>query len=263
MSMNVLRTMDFNNVARVINLPNAVADQEPVTMAQLKAALEGLNDKPDARVATVGNINLAAPGAAIDGITMAVGDRVVVWKQTTGAENGIYVWNGAAVPLTRAADGSTWKELENALIPVCEGTNAQVVLRQTAINGTLGTTTVNFIPFGTAAVQATEAISGISKIATQAMVDAGIDDQAAVTALKLANSVFARRKATAVIGDGSTTAFIITHNFGTRDVAISVFRNSGNYEDVLVETYRSSVNAIAVVFEAAPAANAFQVSVRT
>ena len=54
MSMNILRSMDFNNVARVINLPNAVGDQEPVTMAQLKAALEGLNDKPDARVATVG-----------------------------------------------------------------------------------------------------------------------------------------------------------------------------------------------------------------
>lgn len=54
----------------------------------------------------------------------------------------------------------------------------------------------------------------------------------------------------------------MTHNLNTRDVTVEVFRNSGNYDSVLVEVQRTSVNAIAILFDTAPTANAYRVLVR-
>lgn len=262
MSVDVQRSMDFGNARRILNLPNAVADQEPATFAQLKSAIEGLAQKDDVRVATQANINLAAPGATVDGVAMAAGDRVLVRQQTAQTENGIYVWNGAATPMTRALDANTFDELEGALIPVTEGTDAGTVWRQSAVNGVLGTNNVLFAQFGTGAAAATETSAGVAEIATQAEVDAGTDDARLVTPAKLAASVFATRKLAQNIGDGSATSYVVTHNFNTRDVNVMVFRNSGNYDDVIVEIQRTSVNAVTLVFDTAPAANAYRVLVR-
>ena len=52
------------------------------------------------------NINLAAPGASINGVVMAAGMSFLVVNQTLPEENGIYDWNGAAVPATRRADAN-------------------------------------------------------------------------------------------------------------------------------------------------------------
>lgn len=68
-------------------------------------------------------INLSAPGTTIDGVTMSAGDRVLVWQQASAAANGIYVWNGAAVPMTRAPDQtSDWSStVPGRLVYVLEG----------------------------------------------------------------------------------------------------------------------------------------------
>ena len=60
--------------------------------------------KPAMRGAFTGNIAVATPGASADGITFANGDRVLLAGQTAPAENGPYVFNGAATPLTRTTD---------------------------------------------------------------------------------------------------------------------------------------------------------------
>ena len=60
------------------------------------------------RVATtpaIGNLTLNIPPAVIGGVTMATGDKVWVRYQTTSSENGLYAWNGAAIPMTRTSDG--------------------------------------------------------------------------------------------------------------------------------------------------------------
>lgn len=79
------------------------------------------------RVASTANLTLTAPGATIDGVTLAVGDRVLLKDQTTLAENGIYVWNGAAIALTRAADMSLdWdSSVPGRIVFTNEGTVAQ------------------------------------------------------------------------------------------------------------------------------------------
>lgn len=55
-------------------------------------------------VATVVNITLSGT-QTIDGVTVAVGDRVLVWKQTTSTENGVYIV--ASGSWTRATDFTT------------------------------------------------------------------------------------------------------------------------------------------------------------
>lgn len=262
MPLDVQRTLDFGNARRIVNLPNPASAQEPATRAYVDSAVEGLAWKDSCRVATQGNINLSSPGATIDGITMASGDRVLVRAQTTQSQNGIYIWNGAAVAMTRALDANTADELEQATTTVEEGTSVGVTYRQTAINFTLDSGAVAFTVFGSSAGAATETSAGILEIATQAETDAGTADNVAITPLKLAQSPWANRKHAQNIGDGSATSYQVTHNFNTRDVVVEVYRNSGNFDSVLVEVQRTSVNAVTILFDTAPSANAYQVLVR-
>jgi hypothetical protein len=257
----VLTTLDFANSGKIVNLPDGVADQDAATVAQLKSAIEGLAHKDEVRVRTASNTSIVSPGTTLDGVTMALNDRVLVASQTAPAENGIYIWNGAATPMTRAPDASTGAELVSAIVPVSEGTSAGTVWRQTAINITLGTTAIAFVAFGTTAAAASETSAGIAELATQAETDTGTDDLRIVTPLKLANWSGRVRKFAQTIGDGTATSFILTHNFNTLDVNVEVYRNSGNYDTVLAEVQRTSVNAVTVIFNSAPAANAFRVLV--
>lgn len=256
-----LSDLDFNNQARIINLPNPQADHHAATKGYVDSAIEGLAWKDSVRVATQGNINLNSPGATIDGVTMVANDRVLVRAQTNAAENGIYIWNGASTAMTRALDANTADELEQAVVTVEEGTSAGASFRQTSVNFTLGTGAVNWTSFGTAAPAATESTAGIARIATQAEVDAGTDNSTIVTPLKLATWSGRIRKFATLIGDGSATQFTVTHNLNTRDVHVVVYRNSGNYDQVDVDVEHTTVNAVTIRFASAPSSNAFRVVV--
>lgn len=261
MSQLVLNQLDFNSIGEIVNIKDAVSLQSPVSLAQLNRAIEGLSPKDNVVVATQANINLASPGATIDGITMVANDRVLVRAQTAPAENGIYDWNGSSAVMTRSADASTSSELESAIVAVDEGTNAGTTWRQTSVNFTLDTNTVQFVQFGVSAASATELIAGIAEIATQAETDAGTDDARFITPLKLKTSPFAHRGAALVIGDGSATQFDLTHNFGTRDVIIAVYQAGSPYGSVITDLERPDVNTARVRFLAAPANNSYRVVV--
>jgi predicted NAD-dependent protein-ADP-ribosyltransferase YbiA (DUF1768 family) len=94
---------------------------------------------PQVRVATTANLDLATPGTAIDGVILSTGDRVLVKDQTTPKDNGLYVWHGAAIAMTRTTDGDSSIELAGLLVEVQQGTRARSIWRQTATNPTLGT----------------------------------------------------------------------------------------------------------------------------
>lgn len=261
MSKQILSDLDFNSVARIRNLLAPQNSDEPVRLADLNSAVEGLAWKDSVRVATSSNVNLAAPGANLDGIAMAASDRFVARGQTSQPENGIYIWNGAATPATRALDASTFAELEQAVVTVEEGTDAGVTFRQTQVNGVIGTNNVLWTQFGTSAPAASETTAGVAEIATQTETNTGTDDARIVTPLKLAGSSYAKKKFTANFGDGSATSYTITHNLNTQDVIVSVYRNSGNFDEVSCDVEHTSVNSVTLKFAAAPSSNQFRVVV--
>lgn len=261
MARKFFTDLDLQSVSKVINVPSPTAAGDAVPKSYVDSAVEGLAWKDSARVGTQSNLNLSSPGATIDGITMVSQDRVLVRNQSTQSQNGIYIWNGSAVALTRSLDASTFAELEQAIITVEEGTDAGTTWRQTQINGVIDTNNVIFTSFAAAAPAASETTAGIAELATQAEVDAGTDDARIITPLKLATWSGRIRKYAASFGDGSATSYVITHNFNTRDVTVVVFPNSGTYDNVEVDVGRTSVNEVTLVFATAPASNAYRVVV--
>lgn len=63
------------------------------------------------------------------------------------------------------------------------------------------------------------------------------------------------------VGDGSATQFTLTHNLGSLDVAIQVYRNSSPYDTVGCDTERVDANNVIIKFGAAPTTNQFKVIV--
>lgn len=259
MSIKILQDVDMGSAARLLNLLAPSDPNEPARLADLNSAVEGLAWKDSCRVSTQGNLNLASPGATIDGITMASGDRVLVRQQTTASQNGIYVWNSAASAATRALDASTSAELEGAVVTVEEGTDANTTWRQTAVNFTLDSGSVTWTSFGTSAPSASEISAGIAELATQAETDTGTDDARIVTPLKLATYTNRKLKYAANIGDGAATQYDLSHNLGTRDVEVQVYRNASPWDTVLADVERTDTNTVRVRFAAAPSSNAYRV----
>lgn len=261
MARSILTDFDFGSVSKITNLPTPVNSGDAANKGYVDSAIEGLAWKDSVRVSTQGNLSLSSPGATIDGITMATSDRVLVRSQTTQSQNGIYIWNGAAVAMTRALDASTFAELEQAVTTVEEGTDAGATFRQTQVNGTIDTSNVIWQSFGTVSPSASETTAGIAELATQAETDAGTDDARIVTPLKLKNWSSAPKRYAANFGDGSATSYTITHNLGSKDVQVAVYRNSGNFDEVICDVERTSTTAVTLKFSSAPTANQYRVVV--
>lgn len=267
MARQVLSNLDFNSQARILNLLDGASAQEPATVAQLNAAIEGLAWKDDVVCATSGNINLAAPGATVDGQTLVSGSRALgaflARGQTTASENGIYIYNGAATPATRALDMNSSAEFNQAIVPVQAGTDAGTQWRCTTVNPTVGSTSIAFAAFGTSAPSASTSTAGIVQLATNAEVNAGAVTNKAVVPSALAQYTGFTRKFATTVGDGSATQYTITHNLNTVDVEVCVFRNNSTGDEVGcdVEHPSGAPNTVILRFASAPTTNQFRVVV--
>lgn len=107
--------------------------------------------KDSVRVASTANVNVSSAPASIDGVTLTSGDRVLLKNQTTGSQNGIYIFNGTSAAMTRSTDADSSAEVTAGLTTaVEEGTaNADTFWWLTTNNPiTLGTTALVFTQFG-------------------------------------------------------------------------------------------------------------------
>ena len=123
-----------------------------VTKQYVDAVATGLDVKASVRAATTANIDLSSAPSSIDGVTLVSGDRVLVKNQTTGSENGIYVFNGTAAAMTRStdADNSPSGEVTAGMFTfVTEGSiSANYGYSLTTPDPiTLGTTSLSFSQF--------------------------------------------------------------------------------------------------------------------
>lgn len=128
---------------KLTNLADGTAANDAVNLAQLQAQASGHTWKDSVRAATTAALTLASDfenGDAIDGITLATGDRILIKDQAAGAENGIYTVNATGAP-TRATDMDAGTEADGASVMIQEGsTQADSQYHQSTESVTIGTT---------------------------------------------------------------------------------------------------------------------------
>ena len=142
--------VDLNN-QKITNLATPTAATDAATKGYVDNLSLGIDAKPSCRVATTANITLSAT-QTVDGVALAVNDRVLVKNQTTSSQNGIYVVQSGA--WTRATDQDTWSEVPGAFVFVEEGTTQPDTgwLCTSNSGGTLGTTAITWVQFSQAGV---------------------------------------------------------------------------------------------------------------
>lgn len=177
------------------------SDLHAATKAYVDNVSAGLNFHQPVRVATTANITLSGT-QTIDGVSLSVGDRVLVKDQTTQTQNGIYVV--ASDSWTRATDADNTPSGELAggdFTLVLEGTvnsgYGYVCSNTSAI--TIGTTNITYSAFNAAkAVTAgsglTESTPGTLDIATGGVTSAMIADGTIVDGDISASAAIAQSK---------------------------------------------------------------------
>jgi hypothetical protein len=81
------------------------------------------NFKDPCRCTPITNINITSAPATISGVSMSVGDRVLLWFQTDSRNNGIWIWNGYLSVMTRSTDCDTSAKISGMITTVLAGSN--------------------------------------------------------------------------------------------------------------------------------------------
>lgn len=221
----------------------------------VQTAASGIDPKEAVNAATTGNITLSGT-QTIDGVSVAVGDRVLVKNQTTASANGIYLC--AAGAWTRTADGSQGTLTTGALMLVLAGTTnagSQWYL-STPDPITVGTTNLSFIQFTAGSVYTFG--NGLNNSAGTVTVVADTGIVVSGTGVAIDTAVVTRKYSVTL--STSSTSYTVTHNLGTKDVIVSVQNvSTGDVEYAAINA--ATTNTVTVTFTVAPAANAYRVTV--
>lgn len=285
---------DLNlNSKKIVSLAAPTDASDAATKGYVDGKLLGLSWKTAVRVASSVDVTVAGPGATIDGVTMAQGDRVLLYGQATGAQNGIYVFDTAGTAMTRAADANTAAGMLQATVYVEEGThadtgwvcttNAPITLDTTALafaqmgSGTtsfgtpnLTLSTSNSAGVATTAMRtdATVAVFDATAPSTQAFGDAASAGVAPVASRRDHKHAMPANpmnglvgKYAANVGDNSSTSITVTHNLGTKDVTVTVYRVASPYDVVLCDVTITDTNNVALAFAVAPTTGQYRVVV--
>lgn len=232
MAVQFKKGIDLNG-QRAVNGADGSAATDFVTLQQLQALVRGLDWKPSVRAASTGNITLTAPGASIDGVTMAASDRFLAKDQTSALENGIYVWTGAATPATRALDADSSAEVTSGMaVTSTEGTangdKAWLLITNDPI--VLATTALVFSQLGGGG-SAYVAGNGLTLTSTTFDVGAGNGILVLADSITVDPSVVVRKFAADCVVTTNPQTF--THLLGTNDVTVTVWEtNAQVYPDI-------------------------------
>lgn len=259
MSLPIDGTLDLQTVNKIVNSPAPTAAGDVVNKAYADAIAQGVIFIEAVLVQSAGaNVTITAPGAALNGVALAATNRILLKDQATQSQNGVWVWNGSAVPLTRPTgaddfattsvhepgtsvyvenDGSIWTMLGNANVTVDTTANTWSQTNGTAditVSAPLTKTGNNIamtdpLPIahgGTGAATAGGARTGL-----------GVPGKYAVT-----------------IGDGASTSIAVVHNLGTTDVQVQVWDMATGALELIAVTINSNNQVTVGPFGVAPAA---------
>lgn len=296
MATEFLNGIDASNL-RIINVADPSIGTDGVNLQTLQNFLAGLSWKNDVRAATTTNGTLAtayANGQTIDGVVLATGNRILLKNQTTASENGIWIVASSGSP-TRTTDADSTTELNNATVSVLDGTvNATLAFTQTTKNPVIGTDPIVWATFAAGLTYTAgnglqlssgafsillDSPSGLSVSGTglkvaSSLAGNGLQYSAGVistlldtssgllvsgTGIKIDTSVVARHYSTD-IGDGSSTALVVTHNLGTKSVVVQLRRKSDD-KMCITDWVATSTSVVTLTFATAPATNAYNITV--
>jgi hypothetical protein len=132
---------------RITDLAAPQNANDAATKGYVDSVAEGLHVHASVAAATTGNINLGSGVAAVDGVTLVSGSRVLVRAQTNASQNGIYVSNGTT--LSRATDYDTAGEVQAGDFVFVDGgsTYANTGWVQTEVVASLGTDNLAWVQF--------------------------------------------------------------------------------------------------------------------
>ncbi len=209
---------------KIVNLLDPTANQDAATKKYVDDALAAVATgqvlKGTVRAVSAANVNIASAPSTVDGVTPSNGDVFLLTAQSTGSQNGPYVWTSAGAAMTRATN---WDSAGEAVVGsywiVREGTQADKFALLTNDTFTLGSTTGTFTYIGVA--------------------------PAATAAVEQD------------LGNGSATSFTVTHNFGTRAVSVVVYRTASPYDEVDVYVEHTDANTVTIKPDAVWATNEF------
>ena len=279
-------TVSFGS-QRITNVATPSASTDAANKSYVDGLLNGLKWKSSVKAATTGNITLSGL-QTIDGVSVVAQDRVLVKNQSTASQNGIY--RVQTTGWARTDDADNWTEIVSAAVFVEEGTvNADTCWNCTSnAGGTIGSTAMNWVQFagpsgltaGTALSQSGTTfnvnvdnnaiqVNGSNQLALKT--DEGISGSGLAVSgngvkLSLNTSQFSvqsnqlvlqdaynfKKAIGTITGNGSATAFDVTHNLGTKQITIEIY-DTDNDKTVIVETKRKNLNEVTITFKLPPA----------
>jgi len=97
--------------------------------------------------ASTADVILGAPPSTLDGHTLNVGDRILLKNQSVTLQNGIYIYNGSGITITRAPDSDIYSEVTGSLVYVENGTTQADTRFFCTSNtgGTIGITAITYV----------------------------------------------------------------------------------------------------------------------
>jgi len=143
---------------KITGLARGTAGTDAITYAQAQELQAGIAWKEPVVAATTENVTLSGV-QTVDGVSLSVGDRVLVKNQTAQAENGIYIVGSAAWSRSPDADNSPVNELKGAAVLIYGGAQGQTAWTVNTPVGDINIDPVVFVQFnGAAAISAGDAL---------------------------------------------------------------------------------------------------------
>lgn len=203
-------------------------------------------------IATQASNSVSITGGTISGITdLAIADG------GTGASNAAAARTNLGLAIGTNVQAYDAQLTDIAALAVTDGNF--IVGNGTTFVAESGATARTSLGLGSIATQAANSVSitggSITGITDLAVADGGTGASTAAGAKT--NLGFLTRYATN-IGDGTSTSISVTHNLGTRDVTVELYRNSAPYDKVYTDIQHTSTSAVTLVFAVAPASAAFR-----